>query len=125
MRWMNVTATRHPNHYRLLAATKSLTSIRLRIFVTSGPEIPIRCGFSQIPESERQVFVLHDILPEIVDRDLGRYFEHSFADIREEPGFADDWPGMQVMSAWLRFPVASSSGLRQRAVSLERADGSR
>lgn len=82
---------------RLLATTKSLSNIRLRIFITSRPEIPVRCGFSQIPEAERQVFVLHDILAAIVDRDLNLFFEDSFAAIREERGFASGWPGMRAI----------------------------
>jgi hypothetical protein len=82
---------------RLLATTSSLNNIRLRIFITSRPEIPIRCGFSQIPEAERQVFVLHDIQPTIVDRDLSLFFEHSFILIREERGFAEDWPGTRII----------------------------
>lgn len=82
---------------RLLATTKSLSNIRLRVFITSRPEIPVRCGFSQISEAERQVFVLHDILPAIVDRDLGLFFEHNFATLREERGFAADWPGVRVI----------------------------
>ncbi|EXJ87253.1 hypothetical protein A1O3_04212 [Capronia epimyces CBS 606.96] len=84
---------------RLLATTRLSTGkVRLRIFITSRPETPIRCGFSQIPEAERQVFVLQDILPTIVDRDLSLFFEHSFASIREERDFPPDWPGMRVIT---------------------------
>ncbi|GKT47880.1 vegetative incompatibility protein HET-E-1 [Colletotrichum spaethianum] len=82
---------------RLLASTKSLKNIRLRVFVTSRPEIPVRCSFFRIPEAERQIFVLHDILPEVVDHDLGIFFEDSFNRIREERGFAKSWPGMQII----------------------------
>jgi NACHT domain len=81
---------------RLLATTKSLGNIRLRVFITSRPEIPIRCGFFRMPEAERKVFVLHDILPAIVDRDIGLFFEQNFTTIREEHGFGADWPGIQV-----------------------------
>jgi hypothetical protein len=81
---------------RLLATSSSLAKIRLRVFIASRPEIPVRSGFSQI-EADRQVFVLHDILPTIVDRDLRLFFEHSFSTIREERGFAADWPGSRVI----------------------------
>lgn len=83
---------------RLLAMTRVLRSIRLRIFITSRPEIPIRCGFQQIPEAERQCFVLHDISPTLVDRDLTLFFKENFTTIREERGFARDWPGGRVIS---------------------------
>ncbi|KAE8443107.1 hypothetical protein EG329_002351 [Mollisiaceae sp. DMI_Dod_QoI] len=82
---------------RLLAQTSSLNNIRLRTFITSRPEIAIRCGFTQIPEAERQVFVLQDILPTIVDRDLSLFFEDSLKSIREERGFAADWPGSRII----------------------------
>jgi ABC-type oligopeptide transport system ATPase subunit len=82
---------------KLITSSQSLTNIRLRILITSRPETPIRCGFSQISEAERQVFVLHEILPAIVDRDLNLFFEHNFMAMREERGFADDWPGMQII----------------------------
>lgn len=77
--------------------TKVLNKIRLRILITSRPEIPIRCGFSQISEAERQVFILHDVPPRLVDRDLTLFFKENFATIREERGFPDDWPGMRVI----------------------------
>ncbi|KIN05290.1 hypothetical protein OIDMADRAFT_51101 [Oidiodendron maius Zn] len=82
---------------RLLATTSSLTNIRLRIFITSRPEIAVRYGFSQIAEAERQVFILHDILPKIVDRDLTLFFEHNFKIIREERGFAINWPRTRII----------------------------
>ncbi|GKT54371.1 vegetative incompatibility protein HET-E-1 [Colletotrichum tofieldiae] len=82
---------------RLLASTQALKNIRLRVFVTSRPEIPIRCSFYQIQEAQRQIFVLHDIQPEIVDHDLGIFFEDSFTTIREERGFAKTWPGTQIV----------------------------
>ncbi|KAK7416688.1 hypothetical protein QQX98_005014 [Neonectria punicea] len=82
---------------RVLATARSLTNIRLRILITSRPEIPIRHGFGMIPEVERQVFVLHEISPELVDRDLSLYFQDSFSVIREERGFADDWPGKKTV----------------------------
>ncbi|KAF7540571.1 hypothetical protein G7054_g1266 [Neopestalotiopsis clavispora] len=82
---------------KLITSSQSLTNIRLRILITSRPETPIRCGFSHISKAERQIFVLHEILPAIVDRDLGLFFEHNFMALREERGFADDWPGTQFI----------------------------
>jgi hypothetical protein len=82
---------------RLLATTKMLKSIRLRVFITSRPEIAVRCGFSQIPKPERQIFVLHDISPTVVDRDLRLFFEDNFMALRQERGFAADWPGLRLL----------------------------
>ncbi|KAI0884183.1 vegetative incompatibility protein HET-E-1 [Annulohypoxylon maeteangense] len=82
---------------RTLSTARTLTNIRLRIFVTSRPEILIRHGFTKIPEVEREVFALHEISPDIVDRDLSIFFENHFSAIREERGFDDDWPGMRII----------------------------
>lgn len=83
---------------RLLATTRALRNIRLRIFVTSRPEIPICCSFQQIPQAERQDFAFHDIAPTLVDRDFALFFEENFTNIREERGFPTDWPGRRVIS---------------------------
>ncbi|KAF3011320.1 hypothetical protein E8E14_003797 [Neopestalotiopsis sp. 37M] len=92
---------------KLITASQSLTNIRLRILITSRPETPIRCGFSHISKAERQVVVLDEILPSIVDRDLSLFFEHNFMIMREELGFANDWPGMRIIKRL----VEISSGL--------------
>lgn len=92
---------------KLITSSQLLTNIRLRIFITSRPETPIRCGFSHISNAERQVFVLHEILPAIVDRDLSLFFEHNFMVMREELGFANDWPGIKIVKRL----VEISSGL--------------
>ncbi|KAI1458975.1 vegetative incompatibility protein HET-E-1 [Annulohypoxylon moriforme] len=82
---------------RVLSTARTLTNIRLRVFVTSRPEILIRHGFTKIPEVEREVFALHEISPDIIDRDLSIFFENNFSTIREERGFDDDWPGMRII----------------------------
>ncbi|KAI1215177.1 vegetative incompatibility protein HET-E-1 [Annulohypoxylon truncatum] len=82
---------------RVLSTARLLTNIRLRVFVTSRPEILIRHGFTKIPEVERAVFTLQEISPDIVDHDLSIFFENHFSTIREERGFDDDWPGMRII----------------------------
>ena len=88
---------------QLLAEVRSLKSARLRILLTSRPDVPIRHGFSEI---EHQRFVLHDIIsPTTVDNDIKIFLEHEFKIIRQEHCLAsdwpdewpDDWPGEQVI----------------------------
>jgi WD40 repeat protein len=83
---------------RILASASSLSNIRLRIFITSRPEISIRYSLGKIPDAEREVFVLHQISQEIVDRDLSLFFQNSFSTIREERGLEDNWPGMRIIN---------------------------
>ncbi|CAG9945162.1 unnamed protein product, partial [Clonostachys rosea f. rosea IK726] len=82
---------------RILSTARLLSTIRLRIFITSRPENVIRRIVQKIPEEEREVFELHNISPELVERDLNIYFESSFTDIRDERGYPDNWPGMQII----------------------------
>ncbi|KAF2195561.1 hypothetical protein K469DRAFT_616319 [Zopfia rhizophila CBS 207.26] len=80
---------------QLLAETRSLEMVRLRVFLTSRPEIPIRYGFCQITDVEHQDFVLHNISPAIVDHDISIFLEYSLQVIRRECYLAVDWPGKQ------------------------------
>ncbi|KAF1980554.1 hypothetical protein K402DRAFT_468148 [Aulographum hederae CBS 113979] len=61
----------------LLAEAQSLKTARLRIFLTSRPEIPIRHGISQMRHEGHQDFLLHNISPQIVDHDLSVFFKHN------------------------------------------------
>ncbi|KAM5349182.1 hypothetical protein ACJ41O_009005 [Fusarium nematophilum] len=79
---------------RVLATAGSLRNVRLRIFITSRPEIPIRYGRGQIPEVERQAFIFREILPTV--EDLSLFFDSTFSIIREQRGFPEDWPGIRV-----------------------------
>ncbi|KAK5701676.1 hypothetical protein LTR97_004494 [Elasticomyces elasticus] len=92
---------------RLLSSTERLKQTRLRVFITSRPEVPIRSGFQRIPEAERQGFVLHDIAPTLVNQDLTVFFENSLANIRDECGLPLSWPGSHIVARL----VDISSGL--------------
>jgi hypothetical protein len=92
---------------QLLAEARALRSVRLRIFMTSRPEIPIRCGFSQIPEAEHQGFILHNISPPIIDHDISIFLKHNLEIIRRERAIAGDWPGEQNINCL----VHSAGGL--------------
>jgi len=92
---------------RLMSTQRVLPHRRLRVFITSRPEIPIRCGISNIPEGERQVFLLHDIKPILVDRDLNLFFQQNLAAIGVERGLSEDWPGYKIIARLVEY----SSGL--------------
>ena len=92
---------------QLLSEARSLRRVRLRIFLTSRPEIPIRHGFNQLPNTERQDFVLHSISPSIIDHDISIFLEHTLRVIGQERSLATAWPGDEVV----RRLVRSASGL--------------
>jgi hypothetical protein len=82
---------------QLLATANTLRDIRLRIFTTSRPEIPIRYGIIDIPETTHQDFILHNIDPVIVDHDISLFLKHHLGTIRRQCGFAVSWPGEEII----------------------------
>lgn len=91
----------------LLAEVRLLERVRIRVFLTSRPEIPIRYGFCQIPDEEYQDFVLHNISPSIIDHDITIFLEHSLKLIGQERSLGPSWPGKEV----IRCLVQAASGL--------------
>ncbi|KAH8753279.1 hypothetical protein F5883DRAFT_432523 [Diaporthe sp. PMI_573] len=87
----------------LLSQAQTLPSVRLRSFLTSRPELPIRLGFKKI-HGGYQDLVLHEIPRPIIAHDLRVFFEFELARIREEyntGAFEDlrlplDWPGQHI-----------------------------
>jgi uncharacterized delta-60 repeat protein len=82
---------------QLLAEARTLRTVRLRILLTSRPEIPIRHGFYQIPGAQRQDFVLHNVLPTIINHDISLFLEYNLGIIRQEWTLGADWPGEVVL----------------------------
>jgi hypothetical protein len=92
---------------RLLSEVHSLQTIRLRVFLTSRPEISIRDGFYELPESEHHNFVLHNISPAIVDHDITIFLEHELGLIGQGRALDASWLGEHVIQRL----VENASGL--------------
>jgi hypothetical protein len=88
----------HQNDIRvilgLLAETKDLNAVQLRVFVTSRPETPIRLGFRDI-SAVHQNLVLHNISQSIIEHDISIFLKHKFKSIREERSLPRHWPSEQ------------------------------
>jgi hypothetical protein len=82
---------------QLLAEARSSWKVRLRVFLTSRPEIPIRHGFVQIQERERRDFILHSISPAIVNHDISLFLEYNLGLIGRELWLHDGWPGKEIV----------------------------
>ena len=91
---------------QLLAEARSLEKVQLRVFMTSRPEIPIRCGFRHIPDAH-QDFVLHTISPSIVNHDIRIFLESDLRLIGQERSLSPGWPGEDT----IRCLVQIASGL--------------
>ena len=82
---------------KLLAEARSLKTVRLRVFLTSRPEVPIRHGIQHIPQAEHQDFILQNIPLAIVNHDIYLFLEYNLRSIRQEWTFGADWPGEVVL----------------------------
>jgi len=80
---------------QLLARTKDVGPISLRVFVTSRPELPIRLGFKQMSDGTYQDLILHEVSREIVERDIALFLEHTLGKIREQRSLSSDWPSKE------------------------------
>jgi hypothetical protein len=92
---------------QLLAEVRSLGKVRLRVFLTSRPEVPIRHGFGQIADVEHKDVVLHNISPSIVDHDISVFLEDNLQSIGRERCLRAGWPGAETIMQL----VQSASGL--------------
>ena len=92
---------------KLLTEARTLTTVRLRVFLTSRPEIPIRHSFCQTPETEYQDFILHNTSLSIVNQDIGIFLRYNLNVIAGERSLGASWPGEQIIKRL----VYSASGL--------------
>ena len=91
----------------LLSDSRSLGRLYFRVFITSRPDIPVRHGFSLIPNQDHQDFVLHDISQSIVDGDIFTFLQHTLTDIRRKYALGENWPGEEA----IRHMVRKAAGL--------------
>ncbi|KAF2401054.1 hypothetical protein EJ06DRAFT_457607, partial [Trichodelitschia bisporula] len=91
----------------ILDLFRLLKKTRLRLFLTSRPEVPIRSPLSEIPISEHLDFVLHSIEKSTVDNDIRFFLRHELERLARGRSFDKDWPGEQVIDSLVR----NASGL--------------
>jgi hypothetical protein len=82
---------------QLLVEAQSLKKVRLRVFLTSRPDTPIRHVFDQISEEKHRHIVLHSISTLVINHDISLFLEHNLRIIRQELTLGADWPGEVVL----------------------------
>jgi hypothetical protein len=82
---------------QLLPQLQKSRSIRLRIFLTSRPELPIRLGFKK--HGDHQDLVLHELPRPVIEHDIRLFFKNRLSRIRDEDDLlsSTDWPGEDVI----------------------------
>ncbi|CVK97670.1 related to S. pombe trp-asp repeat containing protein [Fusarium mangiferae] len=84
----------------LFAELESLDSLKLRVFITSRPELPILLGFLDI-NGTYESLELHSISQDIVEHDISIFLQHELRIIRRDfnsmarsgQKLAEQWPG--------------------------------
>jgi len=80
----------------LLEEAKDLDTIRIKIFLTSRPEIPIFDGFRQLSGEAYQDFILHNIPLDTVSADISTFFRQKLSPLKAKGG--TPWPDELVIA---------------------------
>ncbi|KAH6900815.1 hypothetical protein B0T10DRAFT_431737 [Thelonectria olida] len=91
---------------QLLSLLKPLTSIKLKAFVTSRPELPIRLGFRSIQGKYRDL-LLHEIPKPVIEHDIFEFLHGRLGQIRSdynsqvppESQLSTVWPGKETVDS--------------------------
>jgi hypothetical protein len=75
---------------QLLALTKAIRPVPLRIVVTSRPELHIRLGFKEMPNGTYQDLVLHELPRSMIEHDIRLFLEHEFGTIQKARMLSSD-----------------------------------
>jgi hypothetical protein len=83
---------------KLLSKIEASTSIRLRIFVTSRPELPVELGFKDLSKGLHHDVRLEEVQKTTIERDIRIFCEEQFKEMKQNSVHHDDelpseWPG--------------------------------
>jgi hypothetical protein len=90
---------------QLLARTKDIQSVPLRIVVTSRPELHIRVGFREMPNGTYQDLVLHEVPRSTIEHDIRLFLEHELGVTRKERMLSSEWPAKNQILALVELAV--------------------
>ena len=90
---------------QLLARTKDIQPVPLRIVVTSRPELHIRLGFREMPNGTYQDLVLHEVPRSTIEHDIRLFLEHELGVIRKERMLSSGWPAENQILALVELAV--------------------
>jgi hypothetical protein len=82
----------------LLSRVQAITSLRLRIFVTSRPELPVELGFRKMSGDLHHDVRLEEAQEGSIAHDIQLFYENQFSEIRDASSLQVDelpvqWPG--------------------------------
>jgi Mrp family chromosome partitioning ATPase len=90
---------------QLLARTKAIRPVPLRIVVTSRPELHIRLGFKEMLNGTYQDLVLHEVPRSTIEHDIRLFLEHELGTIQKARMLSLDWPATHQVLALVELAV--------------------
>ncbi|RSL44392.1 hypothetical protein CEP54_014706 [Fusarium duplospermum] len=96
----------------ILTRLGPLNLIKLKAFVTSRPELPIRLGFDDVKGKYRDL-ILHEIPKPIIEHDISEFFQHQLGQARLEYNRQSDpngqlgpeWPGTHATNELIQMAI--------------------
>jgi hypothetical protein len=90
---------------QLLARTRDIRPVSLRVLVTSRPELHIRLGFKKMPNGTYQDLVLHEVPKGTIEHDIRQFLEHELGAIQHARSLSPDWPTTDQVQALVELAV--------------------
>ncbi|KAL4744344.1 hypothetical protein BDW72DRAFT_188744 [Aspergillus terricola var. indicus] len=87
----------------LLPQLQKSKSLRVRIFLTSRPELPLRVGFDK--SDNHQGLDLHELPNPVIEHDIRLFLKERFLMIRKSRRLTDDWPGDKILDTLVMMAV--------------------
>ncbi|KAK6356001.1 hypothetical protein TWF718_000374 [Orbilia javanica] len=88
----------------LLEKLRKIQAIKIRIFLTSRPELPIRLGFRSMSPNAHQSIILQDLPRATIQHDIEVFLRHKFFEIKSAfnefslgDGLPPEWPGNVII----------------------------
>ncbi|KAH7348074.1 vegetative incompatibility protein HET-E-1 [Pyrenochaeta sp. MPI-SDFR-AT-0127] len=90
---------------KLLARTKDVQTVPLRVLVTSRPELHIRLGFQAMSNGTYQDMVLHEVPRSTIEHDIRLFLIHELDDIQRKRSLPSNWPSEDQLQALVELAV--------------------
>ncbi|GKZ27706.1 hypothetical protein AbraIFM66951_006144 [Aspergillus brasiliensis] len=88
---------------RLLLSLQDYELVRLRIFLTSRPDLPIRLGFKQ--NDNHKDVVLHELPQPVIEHDIRLFLKHELSEIQRERALPPEWPGQECIEKLVKMAI--------------------
>ncbi|GLA12591.1 hypothetical protein AnigIFM62618_008538 [Aspergillus niger] len=80
------------------------SSVNIKFFLTSRPEVPIQVGFEDV-SNDHQYAVLHEINQSVVEHDMALFFDHTLENVRRKRKLDRSWPGEDSINKLVELAV--------------------